>query len=572
MSPTVTQDGPSRVAQINCIGNRNHELQSGIEDIEKKGWCPVYWDTLSCWPSTPPGELAIHPCPAEFSGLRFDATQNATRQCLSNGRWNTSWDFSRCLLQIDDKLADVLAKIYYVGYTFSLVALIFAVAIYLYYRELKCLRNVIHTNLMFTYMLNDLLWIFTLSSQIWLESNLPMCIISYTLLQYFNLTNFFWMFVEGLYLYLLVVKTFSSNIKLRTCLFIGWGIPMIAVIAWAVVKAFTYDPEAASKNGEGALLQDCPWMMQHPFDWLHVAPALAVLCANVVFLFMIMWVLITKMRAANNVETQQYRRAAKALLVLMPLLGVTYIIVLCGPESGDSAIVFAYTRAVLLSTQGVSVAVLYCFLNGEVRNALRRHYDRWRAARLLGGRRGKHGRQHQHSAGACNGTGGGDPGGATTPDPGGRCTRSSCSYSAWAPRSRTESIRLCQRGPALDQRSPGSAVRLPLDDYHDCPVVIGQQQQQSGQQQLQCEPDDRHRATFAAAGAATEIDEEQQPLRQPIDLEETSRTTEMVGRGKLPARAKAMARLVLGSGGQGHHQQLMQNGTGVARTHRPRHL
>lgn len=63
-------------------------------------------------------------------------------------------------------------------------------------------------------------------------------------------------------------------------------------------------------------------------------------------------VLITKLRSANTVETRQYRKAAKALLVLIPLFGITYLVVLAGPsESGLMGHMFAVLRAVLLSTQ-----------------------------------------------------------------------------------------------------------------------------------------------------------------------------------------------------------------------------
>lgn len=61
--------------------------------------------------------------------------------------------------------------------------------------------------------------------------------------------------------------------------------------------------------------------------------------------------LITKLRSANNVETQQYRKASKALLVLIPLLGVTYVLVLAGPEEGHVANIFTFARAFLLSSQ-----------------------------------------------------------------------------------------------------------------------------------------------------------------------------------------------------------------------------
>lgn len=62
-------------------------------------------------------------------------------------------------------------------------------------------------------------------------------------------------------------------------------------------------------------------------------------------------VLITKLRSANTVETRQYRKASKALLVLIPLLGITYLVVLAGPNEGVGSYIFVVARAFLLSTQ-----------------------------------------------------------------------------------------------------------------------------------------------------------------------------------------------------------------------------
>lgn len=58
-------------------------------------------------------------------------------------------------------------------------------------------------------------------------------------------------------------------------------------------------------------------------------------------------VLITKLRSATTPETQQSRKAAKALLVLIPLLGITYVLTLI--VSGGPT--YEHVRAFFLSIQ-----------------------------------------------------------------------------------------------------------------------------------------------------------------------------------------------------------------------------
>ena len=70
-------------------------------------------------------------------------------------------------------------------------------------------------------------------------------------------------------------------------------------------------------------------------------------------------VLITKLRSTNSLETQQYRKGSKALLVLIPLLGITYVLVITGPtEKGILSDIFYFIRAVLISTQVTSHLLL----------------------------------------------------------------------------------------------------------------------------------------------------------------------------------------------------------------------
>lgn len=137
------------------------------------------------------------------------------------------------------------------------------------------------------------------------------------------------------------------------------------------------------QNAHFQLDIECTWMRESKIDWIFQIPACIVLVANLMFLLRIMWVsiplqreefhfffsifhlsiyrrlllplllqvLITKLRSANTVETRQYRKASKALLVLIPLLGLTYLVVLAGPNEGVGSHIFVIARAFLLSTQ-----------------------------------------------------------------------------------------------------------------------------------------------------------------------------------------------------------------------------
>ncbi|XP_045128170.1 uncharacterized protein LOC123514363 isoform X2 [Portunus trituberculatus] len=74
-------------------------------------------------------------------------------------------------------------------------------------------------------------------------------------------------------------------------------------------------------------------------------------------------------------------RAFRSLLVLMPLLGTPHVLLLLAPSRGTLAVVFAYVRAIVLSTQGLVVTIIYCFLNSEVQDSISNHVERWKSTR-----------------------------------------------------------------------------------------------------------------------------------------------------------------------------------------------
>nr|XP_023013373.1 diuretic hormone receptor-like [Leptinotarsa decemlineata] len=204
-----------------------------------EGFCPVISDSVLCWPPTPLNETATIKCFSELFNIKYDDTQNATRECSWNGTWSKS-NYSSCK-EIIALSADVETQttIYFVGYTLSLITLVIAMAIFTYFKELRCLRNTIHMNLMWSYVLTYCMWILTLISLNFGSNVSITCVLIVTLLHYFHITTFFWMFVEGLYLYILVVETLTrENFKLRVYVCIGWGLPMVFIVVWAIVKSF----------------------------------------------------------------------------------------------------------------------------------------------------------------------------------------------------------------------------------------------------------------------------------------------------------------------------------------------
>lgn len=104
-------------------------------------------------------------------------------------------------------------------------------------------------------------------------------------------------------------------------------------------------------------------MKPHSLDWIHQAPIIFALVLNLVFLMAILWVLVMKLRSANTVEAQQYRKTAIALLVLMPLLGVPFVLTIILPitESQFKSL-FEWIRAFLLSIQVSYVMLVIKFV------------------------------------------------------------------------------------------------------------------------------------------------------------------------------------------------------------------
>uniref|UniRef100_A0A3B3QPA0 Corticotropin-releasing factor receptor 1 n=1 Tax=Paramormyrops kingsleyae TaxID=1676925 RepID=A0A3B3QPA0_9TELE len=315
----------------------------------------------TCWPKSSAGEMVSRPCPEFFYGVRYNTTNNVYRECLSNGTWAMKGNYSQCQAILNEEKKSKLhyhiaVIINYLGHCISLAALLVAFILFMRLRSIRCLRNIIHWNLITAFILRNATWFvvqLTMNPEVH-QSNVIWCRLVTAAYNYFHVTNFFWMFGEGCYLHTAIVLTYSTD-KLRKWMFIciGWCIPFPIIVAWAIGKLY-YDNEKCWFGKRAGVYT----------DYIYQGPMILVLLINFIFLFNIVRILMTKLRASTTSETIQYRKAVKATLVLLPLLGITYMLFFVNPgEDEISQIVFIYFNSFLESFQ--------------VRSAVRKRWHRW---------------------------------------------------------------------------------------------------------------------------------------------------------------------------------------------------
>ncbi|XP_067100660.1 corticotropin-releasing factor receptor 1-like isoform X1 [Osmerus mordax] len=339
-------------------------------------YCDTSIDGIgTCWPRSNAGQMVSRPCPEIFYGVRYNTTNNVYRKCQANGTWALKGNYSMCKAILHEEKKgkmhyQIAVIINFLGHCISLVALLVAFFLFLCLRSIRCLRNIIHWNLVSAFILRNATWFvvqMTMNPEVH-ESNVIWCRLVTASFNYFHSTNFFWMFGEGCYLHTAIVLTYSTD-KLRKWMFIciGWCIPFPIIVAWAIGKLY-YDNEKCWFGKRSGVYT----------DYIYQGPMILVLVINFIFLFNIVRILMTKLRASTTSETMQYRKAVKATLVLLPLLGITYMLFFVNPgEDEISQIVFIYFNSFLESFQGFFVSVFYCFLNSEVRSAVRKRWHRW---------------------------------------------------------------------------------------------------------------------------------------------------------------------------------------------------
>lgn len=342
-------------------------------------YCNATADWFGCWNYTRAGTTMVKQCP-DLPG--FNINGMAYKNCTENGTWffNTTtkkeyanYEECRMTKEKEKEIADNMAKehlhiyISVVGFSLSIALLIISLFIFFKFRQLRCDRITLHKNLFISYLLTGITFILynvlvILDGDV-VHSHPVWCIVLHVIAQYCVVCNFAWMFCEGVYLHTIMVKVFSTGKWLIIfCTIVGWGCPVLLVSIYTGVRASSQEDN-----------QSC-WMHESTFQWIMFAPVVASILLNFIFLCNIVRLLITKLRQIP--EAAQTRKAARATLILIPLLGIQYLLLPIRPEKGSkSEDAYVIALALLVSLQGAFVSIMFCFLNGEVITAIKRKWN-----------------------------------------------------------------------------------------------------------------------------------------------------------------------------------------------------
>ncbi|KAK6631331.1 hypothetical protein RUM44_005857 [Polyplax serrata] len=372
------------------------------------GTCKTIWDGILCWPSAYSNQVLTQQCPSYIAG--FDHLSNATKECTENGTWFISpkthqeWtDYNKCFTNqettifvqvspVDSILIKeylpILKAISHVGYGISLVSLVVASIILFTCRKLYCPRNTLHLHLFVSFIMRAFVTFlkeFLFEQGVGLKSDFVVrngtkyfveeindnweCKGLTTVWQYFIMANYSWILMEGLYIHnLLMFALFSDNGSIILYVALGWGLPLVFVVAWALVRI----------NLENDLCWTTNSISQN-FLIIRVPIIIAVLLNFGLFLNIVR-LLLLKVRSSVQEETQRYWRLAKSTMVLAPLFGVHYTIFLGMSYSvginETVELIWLFCDQLFASFQGFFVAVFYCFLNSEVQTEIKKKMRR----------------------------------------------------------------------------------------------------------------------------------------------------------------------------------------------------
>ncbi|KAK7137120.1 hypothetical protein R3I93_017248 [Phoxinus phoxinus] len=302
-------------------------------------------------------------------GCRVLPSPPDVTSCFCNHTTNFAVLMNYMEPQWSAKEESILTKLTFIGSGASLCALVVTLMLFTVLDIPKSDRTSVHKNLFVSLTCAQIVLLCSGSA----VHNKVACTFVAALMHLFFLAAFSWMLVEGLLLWSKVVSVnLSEDRHMKYYYLIGWGLPVLIVTI-----------TLASASGNYSADGHCWLSVQNGVIWGFAGPVIFIVMVNIMILTRVVLITIAtaKRRSLmmnNSPEEQvseQIRAAVKSVLVLLPILGLTW---LCGVLVPFS-VVIAYVFSLLNSLQGLFIFLIYGVYNTEVRSTVNRIKERRKA-------------------------------------------------------------------------------------------------------------------------------------------------------------------------------------------------
>ncbi|XP_007955874.1 putative adhesion G protein-coupled receptor E4P [Orycteropus afer afer] len=256
----------------------------------------------------------------------------------------------------------VLVVVTRVGLSLSLLCLLLAALTFLLCRPIQNTSTSLHLQLSLCLFLAHLLFL------VGIDKTEPkvLCSVIAGALHYLYLASFTWMFLEGLHLFLTVrnlkVANYTGAGRFNKMFMypIGYGIPAVIVVVSAGIGHKHY-----------GTYNHCWLNLDKGFIWSFMGPVAIIILINLVFYFIILWVLRSKLSSLNkevctihNTRVMTFKAIAQ-LFILGCSWGLGFFMVETAGKTVGLVIAYMFTITNVL--QGVLLFVVHCLFNRQVR-------------------------------------------------------------------------------------------------------------------------------------------------------------------------------------------------------------
>lgn len=253
----------------------------------------------------------------------------------------------------------------------SVILLLPAIGLFLYYRQLRIQQRIkIHINL-FTALLVSCIVGICWDSLVRYDrlthrdgehslehKNQPACKALHIMLNFSRTTTYFWMLCEAYFLHRVLVKAFRPPKHLIGYYIFGWGVPVVLSIIYALLRKFLSD--------DNRCWNPLPSGSKAKILWVIYIPTIICNVLSLIFLLNILRILCRQLSSVPQ-EQNNYWKALKATFVLIPLFGIHQFFMIYRPNSNQNGFkAFQIASAILINSQGIIISLIYCYLNGEV--------------------------------------------------------------------------------------------------------------------------------------------------------------------------------------------------------------